>query len=84
MSLDYGRQKDLELLYKEYEKAPYKHDREEIERTIDRILRTSVPIRSLRQKLLLATHAKDRRAVKKIIMEINYHKQNETYGREIS
>lgn len=82
--MDYGRKFDLELLTKEYEQAKYQHDRDEIYEVIKKIMRSSVPINSLREDLLKAMRAGDRVAVKKITMHINRVKQDETYGREIS
>lgn len=82
--LDYGRTKDLELLTQEYAKARYRHDKEDIEEAMKRIMRTSIPIAMLREDLLKATRAGDRVAVNKIIMHINKVRQDETYGREIS
>jgi hypothetical protein len=82
--LDYGRTKDLEILTKEYENARYRHDREDIEKAMKRIMQTSLPIAMLREDLLRAMKAKDRVSVKKIIMHINKVRQDETYGKEFS
>lgn len=82
--MDYGRQHDLEILTNEYEKAPYQHDKDEILGVMKRIMRTSVPINSLREDLLKATRVGDRPAVKRIIAHIQKIRQDETYGREIS
>jgi hypothetical protein len=82
--MDYGRQKDLEILSSEYQTARYRHDKDDIINAMNKIMRASVPIRMLREDLLKATMANDRVAVKKIIMHINKVRQDETYGREIS
>lgn len=67
-----------------YASTPYKHDRLEIESAMQRILRESVPIKGLRERLILQVKARDRVGAKKTIMHINKIKQDETYGREIS
>ena len=82
--IDYGRTKDLELLTREYAKAKYRHDREDIEKALKRIMHTSLPITMLREDLLRATRANDRSSVKRIIMHIQKVRQDETYGKEIS
>lgn len=82
--LDYGRIKDLELLTKEYEKTSFKHDRDDIERSIRRIMNVSPEIAKLREDLVLATRARDRKSISKIVMKINKIRQDETYGKEIS
>lgn len=82
--MDYSRIKDLEILTTERKKANTEWDRREIDHTIERIMRESVPLRSLREDLVRATRAGDRVAVKKIVMHINRVRQDETYGKEIS
>lgn len=81
---DRTRLDDLEILSKELERANTEHDRRDIQEAINRIMRTSVPIQSLRDDLVRATRARDHRQVKKIVAHINYIRQNETYGKEIS
>lgn len=82
--MDQSRLKDLEILTTERKKANTEWDRRDIDRTIERIMRESVPLRSLREDLVKATRAGDRVAVKKIVMHINRVRQDETYGKEIS
>ncbi len=72
------------MLAKAYREAPYKHDRDDIERAMNRIMSESIPIKMLREDLLKATKAKDRVAVKKIVEHMNKIRQDETYGKEIS
>lgn len=82
--LDYGRIKDLEQLTKDYANAQFQHDRDDIERSIKKIMNTSSTIAKLREDLVLATRDRDRRSVDKIIMKIHKIRQDETYGKEFS
>ena len=60
MQLDYGRQQDMEELYDAYasETSPYK--REQIEKTMNKILSESGATRQLRDELIRATRVNDR------------------------
>lgn len=82
--MDYGRLKDLEILSEGLKQAKSSSEKRDIEQVINRIMKTSVPIQSLREKLIKATAVNDRPAIKRIVAHINYVRQNETYGKEIS
>jgi len=68
---DYTRKHDLEELYKLRSEASNSYWRDIYDRTIDKILREKVPVRSLRDKLLRAIRGGDLRAIKRYNLEIS-------------
>jgi Na+-transporting NADH:ubiquinone oxidoreductase subunit NqrA len=64
MQLDYGRQKDLDQLYEDYQKEKSSFWREKIEQTMSQILNESGSSRQLRDQLIKATRAGDMTHIK--------------------
>lgn len=78
---DWTRKFDLEELASARRNANSQAEREHYERIADRIIRESAPIKSLREKLMLAVRANDVRAVKRIEAHIHAIRLDETNGK---
>lgn len=76
MQLDYSRQHDLEELYDIYnsETSPYK--REQIEKSINKILSESGATRQLRDELIRATRVNDRARMEYLRIELRQIEAN--------
>lgn len=83
--MDRTRKFDLEELSKMLQE-PWRsrQNKREIEETIDKLVNTSAPIRSLREELMRASRGGDIDRVKKIQAHIHAVRQEETNGREFS
>lgn len=82
--MDIGRKFDLEELYKMRNEAPNAYWRDQCEAQMAKILRENPQIRESREELIRAVRNKDQRHVHYVQAKINYLRQSETGGREIS
>lgn len=79
-NIDYGRQKDLEELTEAMQNARTTGERTHYEKIAYRILNESPKIRYLREQLIQSTRAGDNNSSKKILLKIQYARQQETNG----
>lgn len=76
MQLDYGRQQDLEDLYDVYENETSPYKREQIEKSINKILSESGATRQLRDELIRATRVSDRSRMEYLRLELRQIEAN--------
>ena len=70
MQLDYGRQADLDELYDAYSKETSPFWREQLEKSMDKILSESKVSRQLRDELIRATRVNDRNRMDYLRIEL--------------
>ena len=80
MNLDNGRKTDLEDIYLQIKNARSLSEREHWERLADKILRESGATRTLREKMLQAVRADDRRAVHYYSQQLIRLQEEESHG----
>lgn len=80
LTMDYTRKHDLEELSKALDNAKSRAEKEYYEKMVWRLVGESMPIRSLREDLLKAVRAGDRRAVDRITLHIQRIRLEETNG----
>lgn len=70
MQLDYGRQQDMEELYDAYESETSPFRREQIEKSMNKILSESGATRQLRDELIRATRTNNRERMEYLRIEL--------------
>lgn len=81
MTIDYGRQNDIQELAQAISEAKTQGEREYYEKIAHKILNESDRIKHLREQLIKASRANDRRTIEKICNRIQYVRMDETYGK---
>ena len=70
MQLDYGRQQDMEELFRSHESETSPYWREQIEKSMNKILSESGASRRLRDELIRATRVNDRNRMDYLRLEL--------------
>lgn len=78
--LDYGRIKDIEVLMQGIKQASSRAEKEYLEKLVNQVINESTAIKSLRKELIGAVKFKDKEKVKRIQMQINHARLEETRG----